>query len=358
MANTFKTFLPEDMATTRTLLHEAIPITGTIVSGTYGDENIKNYTHGMFQSVYDYPFLSSSANHIFDITWGYSTSSAPAQSIGPKVQQSKKINLYNQMALVLNEMDISGNIRDFDRDGEIDDDLDDDMQSVFFLNFTRLLMKDEIKKDSFRMRIFTGSTVPVKLGAAALQPVIGDYGATTNYKINSPAGEYGLLFTSSIGVGIDPTNPPVGHLYYQAGIAVITSSIFTGMFGDNAAAVSSEPWIGTIDQALTGATISQLADGLRFTIDDIQFNNTTELNSTIYFCRAHNTDFNYSSNPTYLSASQIIVKNNNPMANPISFMTTVGLYSPDNELMAVAKVSEPLKKSPANELTLRVRLDY
>jgi len=44
--------------------------------------------------------------------------------------------------------------------------------------------------------------------------------------------------------------------------------------------------------------------------------------------------------------------------DPVSYMTTVGLYSPDNELLAVAKLSEPLKKTPTNELTLRVRLDY
>ena len=76
MANSFKTILPEDLATTRTLLHEAIPMTGTIVSGTYTAEaNIKNYAHGMFQSVYDYPYLSSSANHIFDLTVGYSANS-------------------------------------------------------------------------------------------------------------------------------------------------------------------------------------------------------------------------------------------------------------------------------------------
>ena len=57
-----------DVTTTRTFLHEVIPITGSVVSGTYSDNNIKNYTHGMFQSVYDYPYLSSSANHIFDLT--------------------------------------------------------------------------------------------------------------------------------------------------------------------------------------------------------------------------------------------------------------------------------------------------
>ena len=60
-----------DVTTTRTLLHEAIPVTGAIVSGTYNEENIKNYTHGQFQSVYDYPYLSSSANHIFDLAAGY-----------------------------------------------------------------------------------------------------------------------------------------------------------------------------------------------------------------------------------------------------------------------------------------------
>jgi hypothetical protein len=34
------------------------------------------------------------------------------------------------------------------------------------------------------------------------------------------------------------------------------------------------------------------------------------------------------------------------------------LYSADNELLAVAKLSEPLKKTVDNELTVRVRLDY
>ena len=58
-----------------------------------------------------------------------------------------------------------------------------------------------------------------------------------------------------------------------------------------------------------------------------------------------------------MSASKLRVKENVTDA-PVSYVTTVGLYSPDNELLATAKVSEPLKKDPTNELTLRVRLDY
>ena len=97
MASIYKTIRSEDIASTRTVLHEAIPLTGTIVSGTYTDANIKNYSHGMFQSVYDYPYLSSSANHIFDISLGISEESALYSSVSS--QQSKKKNIYNQMRL-------------------------------------------------------------------------------------------------------------------------------------------------------------------------------------------------------------------------------------------------------------------
>ena len=145
MATTYKTLLNNDVTSTRTLLHEAIPITGTIVSGTYSEtstttSNIKNYGHQMFQSVYDYPYLSSSANHIFDITVGYSNNSDLSKSSGVASDQSKKINLYNQMAQLLVGHDVTGNIRLFDQDGDLTGG--NKMKEVFFINYARLLNKD------------------------------------------------------------------------------------------------------------------------------------------------------------------------------------------------------------------------
>ena len=363
MANSFKTLLPEDVATTRTLLHEAIPITGTIVSGTYSDENIKYFSHGMYEAVYDYPYLSSSANHIFDITVGYSTGSTYAAAASE--QNTKKINIYNQMAQVLVGYDVSGSIREFDFSGSASPS-GEKMQEAFFINFSRMLTKDEIKKDSFRLQFFAqaanggGLLTPASRDAASII-TIGDYNAANTYKTNSPAGEYGLLYTSSQNIGTDPNNHIIGHLYYQAGIAVIQSGIissFAQTSNTDGTPVTSGDITGSVANLFKSGTINQAANGFRYGLYDIDFNNTTELNSSIYFCRANNTEFNYSANPTYLSSSQIVVKGNNPMANPVSYVTSVGLYSPDNELLAVAKLSEPLKKSPANELTLRVRLDY
>jgi hypothetical protein len=336
MASIFKTFSPDDKALTTTSLHEVIPITGTIVSGTYSDLNIKNYAHGMFQSVYDYPYLSSSANHVFDITVGYSSNSA--LSGASATQNAKKINIYNEFAKILVQPDITGSIQDFDTDGNISGG-GTKMRECLFLSFSRLLTKDEIKKGSVALTFLTGGT----WASPTDTYTVYDAGAVTDYKVNSPAGEYGLLYSNSAGTG-----NPVGHVYYQTGIAVLTASIFDGNF-----ASTDE----TIDAILTGSEISGAADGLRNRTNNLQFNNTTELNSTIYFCRASSNEFNYSSNPTYLSGSQVVVKNTRT-DTPVSYVTTVGLYSSDNVLLAVAKLSEPLKKDPTNELTLRVRLDY
>jgi hypothetical protein len=337
MATTYKTLSATDVAITKTLLHESIPVTGSIVSGTYSDGNIKNYTHQMFQSIYDYPYLSSSANHIFDITFGHSINSALSGTSTSYTAVTKKINMYNQFAQLLVGYDATGSILKFDQDGDLTGGTKHD--DLFFLAFSRLLVKDEIKKGSFQLSLGTGSSTTPFSGIKTLY----DAGAATEYRVNSPAGEYGLLYSNSAGTGT-----PVGLLYYQAGIAAITASVFPS---------SNFSGSYSLNASLSGNTIQVIADSFRQRLYNIQFNNTTELNSTVYFCRANHNEFNYSSNPTYVSSSKIVVKNTSTDA-PVSYITTVGLYSADNELLAVAKLSEPLKKDPTNELTVRVRLDY
>jgi len=346
MATTYKTFLNNDVTTTRTLLHEAIPITGSIVSGTYDGANIKNYTADLFQSVYDYPYLSSSANHIFDITCGYSTrstlsSSALGDGITSLQDIHNKVNMYNEMAKVLVGHDVTGSIQRFDQDGNISAG-GAKLNEIYVLNFARLLYKDEIKKGTFILKLGDDTDFDTP---NVTQTTISDFQGTQHFLVNSPVGEYGILYTSSVDIN---TTSGVGLLYYQAGVAILTASIF----GDQELNPTNE-----VQAVLSGSSIAANADALRHRFYDLQFNNTTELNSTIYFCRINHNEFNYSANPTYLSSSQIVVKQQSTDA-PVSFMTSVGLYSADNELLGVAKLSEPLRKTPNNELILRVRLDY
>tara|TARA_Y100000310_G_C20657166_1_gene802567 strand:- start:59 stop:1192 length:1134 start_codon:yes stop_codon:yes gene_type:complete len=377
MATTFKTLLNNDKTTTRTLLHEAIPITGSILSGTYAEpgtagSNIKEYSHGMFHSVHDYPYLSSSANHIFDMTCGLHSTSTLATSSNS--DYTKKNNIYNQMAQVLMGHDTTGSIRKFDEDGNIADG-GTKYSDVLFVNFARLLAKDEIKKGSFELQLGISGSYSNPFGKVL---TIKDDGAATSYLVNSPAGEYGILKVTAddAATGTIETHSEYtascGLLFYQAGIAVLTKDIFT-VFGSGSASDSNQN--GKIcsgsaesslkmdgsdtsaDTLLQTGTINAVNNGVRHRIKKVSFNNTTELNSTIYFCRVNSNEFNYSSNPTYLSSSQIRVKRSSTDA-PVSYFTTVGLYSADNELLAVGKLSEPLKKDPTTDMTVRVRLDY
>jgi hypothetical protein len=384
MATSFKTLDPEDITAARTMLHEAIPLTGTIVSGTYSDNNIKNYSHGMFQSVYDYPYLSSSANHIFDMTNTLAPTSP--QSSSTTIQGVQKVQIYNQMAQVLVGHDATGSIREFDQDGELSSGLK--FKDGIFLNFARLLAKDEIQKGTFRMQLNMDPTGTLPLASSTATTVlIQDISGSNSFKTNSPAGEYNILYvtssnttaatavlTSSLNIPLG-VSVPCGLIYYQAGIIVLSSSLFKTATSGGLLSLTAQDWGGNlaansggkfvlisgsyydINDAMHSASISGTADAIRSRIQDIYFTNTTELNSSIYFCRANANEFNYSSNPTYLSSSQVRVKEESD-DEPITYMTTVGMYSPDNELLAVAKLSEPLKKTPSNEFTLRVRLDY
>jgi len=509
MATTYKSFLSNDITNTRTLLHEAIPITGSIVSGTYNEadalalgseNNIKTYGHGMFESIYDYPYLSSSANHIFDITCGYASTSDLSSSAN--TQNAKKINIYNQMAQYLVGYDHTGSIKKFTLPST-----GAEMKECYFVPFSRLLTKDEVKKGTFTMELGVESAYDSVGSLFGSRIKLTDSSGSTGYNVDSPAGEYGELFPSSsiapvaatatltvsdagaladgetfvitdgagtdhtftvevsddvvtgnkVGVstsrgashevnaatqfaasinneastastclgkisavangdgtvtltqvikgsvgnkssddtstagfavadftggagtnsglggsgaaingetlGSSDTLAACGLLYYQAGIAVVSGSVFgdsadggilSGSNGTTAFASNS-----TVDgfNFVTGSTIAATADAVRTRMYNMSYNNTTELNSTIYFCRANHNDFNYSSNPTYLTGSKLRVKTRAADA-PVTYITTIGLYSADNELLAVAKLSEPLRKDPTNELTLRVRLDY
>tara|TARA_A200000159_G_C7330375_1_gene342670 strand:+ start:1680 stop:2780 length:1101 start_codon:yes stop_codon:yes gene_type:complete len=366
MASTFKTFISDDIANTRTLLHEAIPITGSIVNGaTYTDNqgeetNIKTYGHGMFQSVYDYPYASSSANHIFDMALGCHEDASGSDITHPFYNKRK--NIYSQMAQVLVGHKVNGEVRKFDVDGDLTGGTE--YNSLLFINFARLLGKDEIKKGTFSITLGTGSVFTERNDET---DVISDDGNESDYKVNSPAGEYSVLRMQNPN-GNDPNEKiPCGLIYYQAGIVVLDSMVLHEEDVDPKQnnGYHHQPihmlanGTQTIEEIINDISISTDAvlTAVRQRIVDIQFSNTTELNSTIYFCRVGHNDFNYSSNPTYLENSKIKVKNKTTDA-PVSYITTVGLYSADNEMLAVAKLSEPLRKDPTNDITLRVRLDY
>ena len=77
-----------------------------------------------------------------------------------------------------------------------------------------------------------------------------------------------------------------------------------------------------------------------------------------YFCRIGASDFNFTSNPTFVSGSKNKLRNTDMAGNPQTFITGVGLYNSAGQLLAIAKLSSPLKKNFASEATIKVKLTY
>ena len=76
------------------------------------------------------------------------------------------------------------------------------------------------------------------------------------------------------------------------------------------------------------------------------------------FVRPRSSEFNYSENPSYISGSTGEILYDSFINNPITYITTVGMYNDNNELLAVAKLSRPLKKDFTKEALVRVKLDF
>ena len=356
----YKNLGRNDTTDFKTNLYEQIPVTGTIISGTYGtfpsESNIKYFSNNDHIDVYDYPYASSSANFLFSMTAGRTTDST---GVDANVDKDLKNNIYRLFAQQYVGYDTNQNVVPFNASGVLNPASGwdpDKFSDAIFINFDRVIMKDEIKKGSFRLTIGTGSYASPFVGTKTFSDAYAVANNPTTYRTNSPMGDYAFLQLGTQSATV-PTETNYGFIFYNAGLVVLTAN--TETFGTELTSGSSFATTTALTPqgAMLSASINDIVNGVRAHVQNIEFNNTTELNSRVYFCRLNNNEFNYSSNPSYTSASQIVVKNN-PNDAPVSYITAVGLYSPDNQLLAVGKLSEPLKKTPNDEFTLRMRLDY
>jgi hypothetical protein len=106
----------------------------------------------------------------------------------------------------------------------------------------------------------------------------------------------------------------------------------------------------TGNQAKLYAAIS---GGASFTL-----NSQETITSDYIFVRPRSSEFNYSENPSFISGSTGEVIYDDFINNPQTYITTVGLYNDTNDLLAVAKLSRPLKKDFTKEALVRVKLDF
>ena len=83
-----------------------------------------------------------------------------------------------------------------------------------------------------------------------------------------------------------------------------------------------------------------------------------DLTQENYFCRVHANEYNFSNNPTFVSGGLNEIRHTTMRGNPTVYITGVGLYNEQSQLVATAKLSSPLKKNYVSEATIKVKLTY
>ena len=121
---------------------------------------------------------------------------------------------------------------------------------------------------------------------------------------------------------------------------------------------SLRPYITAASQSVAIASNNHLnlyrsiVSGSNFTAQSSEV-----VSSRYFFTRVKNGEFNYTTNPSIIDANGNLLYTT-LIDNPQTFITTVGMYNDNNELLAVAKLSKPLVKDFTKEALIRIKLDY
>ena len=218
----------------------------------------------------------------------------------------------------------------------------------YFISFQRARQREKIDPGNWELQL-TGQMA----GKAAKIQLIDDSGAGSNPVVNEGGRVFNVV-SGSINDGINTAaaSQPGGGLglfYPDLGIILLDASQMEASGGLDPANPRSTDTFDNRPQAF----YNSIKSGSSF-----QARREEEISSTNYFIRANNKDFNFSSNPTFSTGSDGSLTQGTFFKDPKTFITQVGLYNDDNELLAIAKLSKPLLKSYSREAIIKVKLDF
>lgn len=215
-----------------------------------------------------------------------------------------------------------------------------DSNEIMVINLARSRFRQKVDPGNWQLRIASGSTP----SATAYSTFIDDSGAGENPAVNVAGRVFGIYSGSG---GVTASSTQYGLFYPDQGVLIFHAGLLRSNLG---LPINSSSAVQARNHVTMSTWIS--ASG-RF-----DARSEEKVNSTHYFVRITNRQFNYSNNPTFVTGSEGVFRHSSMIGNPSVYITTIGLYNSNNELVAVAKLSRPLLKSFNREALIKVKLDY
>tara|TARA_R110001583_G_scaffold84599_1_gene222366 strand:- start:558 stop:1643 length:1086 start_codon:yes stop_codon:yes gene_type:complete len=232
---------------------------------------------------------------------------------------------------------------------------------IYVININRARYKNAIRMGNFKLAL---STPPSASGTSSLGSTfhtinLSDDSVTTSGSANAIRAGVGREFnivSGSNGIRVGSSNTYVdgsgsfGYVYPDAGFLILNQDALD--FGSGSG-------IGLNTNTSADAACKNplklfecIKKGGSFIVDAQE-----DIASKYYFVRVFNQDFNYTTNDSF-TANDGTLSFDSMIDNPQTYITTVGLYNDNQDLLAVAKLSQPLPKNFTKEALIKVKLDY
>lgn len=318
-----------------------------------------------YTNVYDAPTGSSNSDIYFSIAYGHYAGSGSStfdtnSSQGSLLFPTKAI--YNQYRnLLLSPGDdkftfISSSISGSDSYKSVDD--------IYAISFRNAKYKDKLDPGQFEMTL-SGSGVG---GSGTRITIIDDSRINPDTGVQTGGKRYNLLQGTLASGSLSTRNyQAIGLMYPDLGIIILNAEKLHELIGkvDGYSLYwnTANEW-GSQFARMSNLLFSSIKKGAA--LSGMKSRVTEYVPARHFFVRVKNQEYNYSNNPTF-----VISQNDNPSnsqdigklrfsdfyTNPKVYITTVGLYNDNNDLVAVAKLSQPLLKDFTNESLIKIKID-
>ena len=229
---------------------------------------------------------------------------------------------------------------------------------VFVLSANRARYREKMDPGNWELHLQSGSGAnadTIRLiddSGAGADPTIGD--AKREFWVVSGSVANGIYETAATRATVNGSGS-YGLFYPELGMVLLNPGAIASGSGKHSSAKYVEP-VGT--SASTNdlnhrKLFNSVKSGSYFAA-----RREEKKRSSFYFCRVPNFQFNHSQNPSYFTGSNAALTQNDFIKEPVTYITTIGLYNNLNELLGVAKLSKPFKKDPNTEALIKVRLDF
>ena len=225
--------------------------------------------------------------------------------------------------------------------------------SVFVISVNRGRYKEKLLPGTFNLRLTSGSTT---LNLTDNSEVLSTVSYTDSGRVyDIVSGSNGTPYTTLNALGYSFNSGSYGKFLPDVGVIVLNAEAL------KAPALNGGLAMTTINE--TSATVLTSSPNLSAFYDIVKagasfaLQSEETITSNYIFVRVRNSEYNYSTNPSNITGSGEL-RYNVMINTPQAYVTTVGLYNDNNDLLGVAKLSRPLLKDFTKEALIRIKLDY